>query len=611
MSRIPEPDVTPPDLPGYRFIKLIGTGGNARVYLFEQELPRRKVAVKVLNESVQSEAARRRFIAEANVTAGLQHRHIVQLFDAKITGDGRPCLVMPYYPQPNLAQRARRSHFSVADVLRVGIQTGSAVETSHRAGVLHRDIKPQNILTDSYGEPVLTDFGIATTQGDGPEGMSVPWSPPEILFGTGPGDQRSDVYSLGATLWHLLAGRSPFEYPGDSNATPALMERIKRDPPPRTQRSDVPESLERLLWQALAKDPAARPQTTMELIHGLQSVEQELRLPVTQPVLSAGQLPTDTSRSGTLPRQAVPSDETTHRRVSGGQPDQPSRDGGYDTTITRARGTGGARPASAAADDPARWATGQHYAEAPRYSAVPGYAGRRARARSRRVLTISGGVALLAAVTVVAVLSLSPGHSDPSAASTGNVQSTVSAASTVSSAPTDSSASAPAVTAGALVVPSQTPGAATAPAAGTGKESPHSSPAVQAVPPPNPSTGVTADQSSSTATAPATTVAPPPPTVSAVETAPITCGGRTCYHFSVSAANFPANTVLSYSCSETGGSIDPTGFTGTEVTSGSTTTDGSGSTSFVTECYAAFGTVRSVTVTVSGGGQSAAGSATL
>ena len=290
----------PPSLPGYRFVKHVGAGGNAQVYLYEQSLPRRKVAVKVLNDSALTEAARRRFIAEANVTAGLAHRHIVQVFDAKVTDDGRPYIVMPYYPQPNLSVRARRAHFSVADVLRIGIQIGSAVETSHRGGVLHRDIKPQNILTDSYGEPVLTDFGIATTKGgDGPEGLSVPWSPPEILFGTSPGDQRGDVYSLGATLWHLLAGRSPFEAPGD-NGTLALMRRIKSDPPPRTQRPDVPDSLERLLRQALAKDPAARPQSAMELIRGLQSVEQELRLPLTQPTLAADEPAGDTQGGDTM-----------------------------------------------------------------------------------------------------------------------------------------------------------------------------------------------------------------------------------------------------------------------------------------------------------------------
>jgi tRNA A-37 threonylcarbamoyl transferase component Bud32 len=312
VSRTPAQDVAPPELPGYRFIKHIGAGGNAQVYLYEQDLPHRKVAVKVLNDSALSEAARRRFTAEANVTADLAHRHIVQVFDANVTTDGRPYIVMPYYPQPNLSVRARRSHFSVADVLRIGIQIGSAVETSHRRGVLHRDIKPQNILTDSYGEPALTDFGIATTQGgDGPEGLSVPWSPPEILYGTSAGDQRGDVYSLGATLWHLLVGRSPFEQPGGDNGTFALMGRIKSDSPPRTQRADVPDSLERLLRQAMAKDPAARPQSAMELIRGLQSVEQELRLPLTHPILPADEPSGDTRGGDTIYRPRPRAGEDT------------------------------------------------------------------------------------------------------------------------------------------------------------------------------------------------------------------------------------------------------------------------------------------------------------
>jgi tRNA A-37 threonylcarbamoyl transferase component Bud32 len=303
LSRTPTPEAAPPDIPGYRSIKHIGAGGNAQVYLYEQDLPHRKVAVKVLNESALSEAARRRFTAEANVTADLAHRHIVQVFDANVTADGRPYIVMPYYPRPNLSVRARRSHFSVAEVLRIGIQIGSAVETSHRRGVLHRDIKPQNILTDSYGEPALTDFGIATTKGgEGPEGLSVPWSPPEILFGISPGDQRADVYSLSATLWHLLVGRSPFEQPGGDNGTFALMGRIKSDQPPRTQRADVPDSLERLLRQGMAKDPAARPQSAMELIRGLQSVEQELRLPLTHPILPADEPSGDTRGGDTIAR---------------------------------------------------------------------------------------------------------------------------------------------------------------------------------------------------------------------------------------------------------------------------------------------------------------------
>ena len=194
----------------------------------------------------------------------------MQVFDAKVTEDGRPYIVMPYYPQPNLLVRARRSHFSIADVLRVGIQIGSAVETSHRRGVLHRDIKPQNILTDSYGEPALTDFGIATTTGgDGPEGLSVPWSPPEILLGTAPGDKRSDVYSLGATLWHLLVGGLPL-----SQGAGRRQQELRAERPdqigPRCRARSAPIFL---AWSGcsgrpMAKDPAARPQTAMELDPG-------------------------------------------------------------------------------------------------------------------------------------------------------------------------------------------------------------------------------------------------------------------------------------------------------------------------------------------------------
>jgi serine/threonine protein kinase len=364
VSRPQSHDSTPPDLPGYRFVRHLGVGGNAQVYLYEQDLPHREVAVKVLNESALSDAARRRFTAEANVTAGLAHRHIVQVFDAKITNDGRPYIAMPYYPRPNLFVRARRAHLSVAEVLRIGIQIGSAVETSHRREVLHRDIKPQNILTDSYGEPALTDFGIATTKGgDGPEGMSVPWSPPEILYGAGTGDQRSDVYSLAATLWHLLIGRSPFEQPGGDNKPFALMGRIKSDPVPPTGRADVPDSLERLLRQAMAKDPAARPQTAMELIRGLQSVEQELRLSVTQPILPASDTgdgdarqPIDAANGRTSARsdwgsvgKAGPHTHGTRAgRQSRGQTIPPLWDGeAGDATISRGSGSGGA-------DDPTR-----------------------------------------------------------------------------------------------------------------------------------------------------------------------------------------------------------------------------------------------------------------
>jgi hypothetical protein len=206
------------------------------------------------------------------------HPNIVQVFRSDVTGDGRPYLVMKYYPQRNMAVRARLETFSVPEVLEIGVRVACAVETAHRAGILHRDIKPANILTSQYGEPGLTDFGIATTGAEidaDMEGLSIPWSPPEVVFGVSQGDRTADVYSLGATLWHLLAGRSPFEDPGGDNSSGAMMRRIRESPPPRTGRADTPASLERLLAQAMAKAPQDRPTSALQVARALQAIETE------------------------------------------------------------------------------------------------------------------------------------------------------------------------------------------------------------------------------------------------------------------------------------------------------------------------------------------------
>jgi serine/threonine protein kinase len=285
----PRASAPPPELPGLTFVEVIGSGGYADVYLYEQAMPRMRVAVKVLSAEGMSEEVRRRFTAEANAMAALGgHPNIVQVFRAGATADGRPYLVMQYYPQRNLAVRARTARLPVPEVLAIGVRIACAVETAHRAGILHRDIKPANILTSQYGEPGLTDFGIATTTEEtvgSAEGMSIPWAPPEVVFQTSRSDQRSDVYSLGATLWHLLVGRSPFELPGGDNSSFAMMRRIREQPPPRTGREDVPDSLERVLAQAMAKDPASRPPSALSLARSLQAIEIEERWAPTPIVL--------------------------------------------------------------------------------------------------------------------------------------------------------------------------------------------------------------------------------------------------------------------------------------------------------------------------------------
>jgi serine/threonine protein kinase len=282
---------TAPELSGLSFVQHLGSGGYAEVYLYEQHMPRLKVAVKVLNAGAADHAVLAQFTAEANTMAQLaDHPFIVPVMRADVTADGRPFIVMKYFPNPHLGVRARREMFSVADVLRLGIQVTSAVETAHRAGIVHRDIKPANILTGPYGDPGLTDFGIAGTtaveeQPSSEGGMSVPWSPPEVLFGQSDGDVLTDVYSLGATVWHLLAGRPPYHDPHGDNSQLQMMRRIQSDTVPAVPREDVPESLQRLLRQALAKAPAGRPQSALLFARGLQAVEQELRLPRTTIVL--------------------------------------------------------------------------------------------------------------------------------------------------------------------------------------------------------------------------------------------------------------------------------------------------------------------------------------
>ncbi len=212
------PVAPPPPIPGFTYVSLLGSGGFSDVYLYEQDRPRRKVAVKVLLSDLKTEGARRRFESEANLMAQLSsHPYIVTIFEAEVTEDGHSYLAMEYCSRPSLDVRYRRQRFSVDEVLAVGIQVASAVETAHRAGIAHRDIKPANILVTDYNRPALTDFGISGTLGsdaDEDAGMSIPWSPPE-QFRDGPVDGvMVDVWALGATLYTLLAGRSPFVLPG-------------------------------------------------------------------------------------------------------------------------------------------------------------------------------------------------------------------------------------------------------------------------------------------------------------------------------------------------------------------------------------------------------------
>ena len=279
-----------PRIPGLTYIQHIGQGGFADVFLYEQEWPRQRVAVKVVRPDVPlTEREKSMFTVEANAMARLSdHPYIVSVVTAGTTSEqegSRPYLVMRYCPPPDLGQRVQVQPMSVVEAVATGIKLASAIETAHRSGILHRDIKPSNVLVTTYSEPALTDFGIAgtmhETDADTDVRISYPWSPPELLDGRSNGSVASDVYSLGATIWNLLVGRSPFSIPSGDNSSRALTARILHSSPPRTRRPDVPPALDLLLQQCLAKDPRHRPSSALELARGLQRIESQAGFPRT------------------------------------------------------------------------------------------------------------------------------------------------------------------------------------------------------------------------------------------------------------------------------------------------------------------------------------------
>src|SRR5690606_31842606 len=161
---------------------------------------------------------------------------------------------------------------SVPDVLRLGIRLAGALEAAHQAGIVHRDVKPANILLTEYGVPVLSDFGISTIDegfgepavaprtderpgtGESSVGMSLPWAAPETLWDDPVSDARSDRYAFAATLYSLLAGHSPHEVPGGPNTASHLTGRIRSGFVAAMRRPDVPASLHEVLRRGLAHD---------------------------------------------------------------------------------------------------------------------------------------------------------------------------------------------------------------------------------------------------------------------------------------------------------------------------------------------------------------------
>lgn len=275
----------PPVLAGLSFVRPLGSGGFADVFLYEQDLPRRGVAVKVLPNEVHDAELLRMFNAEADVLARLSaHPSIITVYQAGISADGRPFIVMEYCPS-SLARRYRTEWMPLPEVLTIGVKIASAIESAHRAGLVHRDIKPSNILITSYNTPVLADFGISASLAspdDDVAAMSVPWSAPEVVDERTSGTVASEVWSLGATVYSLIAGRSPFErVERGQNSRELVSRRILRASYTPVGRPDVPPSLDAVLARAMSREPGARYASAREVAEALRAVQAEAGLAVT------------------------------------------------------------------------------------------------------------------------------------------------------------------------------------------------------------------------------------------------------------------------------------------------------------------------------------------
>ncbi len=209
-----------PTVPGYDLVREIGRGGVGEVYEGRPEgEPRRAVAIKVLKRGMDSEEVLARFRVERQVLGNLKHPNIVHLFDAGLCGDGRPFLVMERIEGEPIDGYARRHGLDARRILGLLLKVCDAVQVAHRNLVVHRDLKPGNILVDVAGEPKLIDFGIAKLLEPGYDGaapatrlggqpMTSLYASPEQLAG-GPITTATDVYALGVVLCELLSGERP------------------------------------------------------------------------------------------------------------------------------------------------------------------------------------------------------------------------------------------------------------------------------------------------------------------------------------------------------------------------------------------------------------------
>lgn len=249
---------------GFAEVHAIGHGGFGLVYRCGQPSLDRTVAVKVLTANLD-EDNRARFFREQRAMGRLTgHPNIANVLHIGTTTSGRPYIVMQYHSHGSLDTRIRRQgRLELDEALRFGVKLAGALETAHRLGILHRDVKPGNILITDYDEPALTDFGIAHFAGGFETSTGIitgspAFTAPEVLKGEEPPSAASDIYSLGATLFSAVTGHAAFERHSGEQVVAQFL-RITTQPVPDLREQGIPDDVSAAIEHAMSEDPRERP----------------------------------------------------------------------------------------------------------------------------------------------------------------------------------------------------------------------------------------------------------------------------------------------------------------------------------------------------------------
>jgi tetratricopeptide (TPR) repeat protein/TolB-like protein/predicted Ser/Thr protein kinase len=265
----------------YRIVEKIGAGGMGEVYLADDTKLNRRVALKfLLPQYTADEELKARFTREAQAAAALNHPNIITIHEVAAF-EGRPFMAMEFVPGRSLRELASDKALSMGELINLAMQIGEGLHKAHEAGIVHRDIKPQNILIDNDGRIKITDFGLAKVRGEpkltqaGTTFGTMAYMSPEQTKGLEV-DRRADIFSFGVVLYEMITGTLPFKGDNEAAIINAIVNQVPE--PLARYKSQVPEELERMIGKALAKNRDERYQHMDDLVTDLRRERKRIEL---------------------------------------------------------------------------------------------------------------------------------------------------------------------------------------------------------------------------------------------------------------------------------------------------------------------------------------------